>query len=88
MSLYCDRNIHDAISTGKIQKNKHLTTPRVFSRYFSVEMTSSMFLSQHRDTQVIFYLFNIENNISIPVHQYLYLHLHIYVLTYIYVFIS
>ena len=52
-----DRNMNDAISTGKIQENTRLYL--VFSPgIFPVEMTSFMFLSQHGDTQVIFYLLN------------------------------
>ena len=55
MSLYCDRNIHDGFSTGKIPEN---TRPRlVFSLgIFPVEMMPFMFLSLHRDTQKIFHL--------------------------------
>ena len=55
MSQYCDRNIHDAISTGKIPENIWLCL--VFSLgIFPVEVTSFMFLSQPWDTQEISYL--------------------------------
>ena len=56
--LYCGRNMIDAISTGKIPENTRLRL--VFSLgIFVVEMTSFVFLSQHRDTQAIFYLLKI-----------------------------
>ena len=45
--LSCDRNIHDAISTGKIPKNTGL-------RLFPVKMTVLTFRSKHRDTQAVF----------------------------------
>ena len=54
-SLRCDRIIYDAISTGKMPENTRLHL--VFSiGIFPVEMTSLIFLSQRRDTQMIFYL--------------------------------
>ena len=49
--------MNDAISTRKIPKNTRLCL--MFSLgIFLVEMTSFVFLSQHRDTQAIFYLLN------------------------------
>ena len=49
MSLYCDRNMNDAISTSKIPENTRLRL--VFSLgVLLVEMTSFMLLSQQRDT--------------------------------------
>ena len=59
VSLYCDRNICDPISTKKIPGNTRLSL--VFSLgIFPIEMTSFMFLSQHRYTQAIFYFSNIK----------------------------
>ena len=55
--VYCDRNMNDAISTRKIPEYTRLRL--MFSLgIFLVEITSFMFLSQHRDTQAIFYLLN------------------------------
>ena len=56
-SPYCDRNMNDAISTGKIPGNTWLRLVFLLG-IFPVEMTSFMFLSQHRNTQAIFYLLN------------------------------
>ena len=54
MALWCDRNVNDDISTGKMPENtKH---SQVFSGIFLVEMTSSMFLSV-KGTKAVFYLF-------------------------------
>ena len=51
VSLYCDRNMRDAILTGKIpEKLGYLSSP---TGTFPVEMTSSRFLSQNRDNQTI-----------------------------------
>ena len=41
------------------QPEKYLKTLGVPPDIFPVEMTSFIFLSQHRDTQVMFYLLNI-----------------------------
>ena len=57
MSLYYDENVHDANSTRKVPENTRLSF--VFPLgIFPVEMMSLMFLSQHRDTKVIFYSLN------------------------------
>ena len=49
--------MNDTISTRKIPENTQLRL--LFSPgIFLVEMTSFLFLSQHRDTQAIFYLLN------------------------------
>ena len=53
--LFCGRNMNDAISTGKMP-GENTRRLRVFSGNFPVKMASFMFLSQHRDTQAIFYL--------------------------------
>ena len=53
VSRYCDRNMNNAISTGKIPENTQQRL--VFSLgIFPFEMTSSMFLSQRRHTQAIY----------------------------------
>ena len=64
LSCLVDRNTYDAISTRKIPEN---TRPcLVFPLGISpVEMTSSIHvsitaISQHRDTQAIFYMFKTE----------------------------
>ena len=48
--------MNDIISIGKMPC-KNTRRSRVFSGIFPVEMASFMFLSQHRDTKAIFYLF-------------------------------
>ena len=55
--LCCDRNMNDAISTGKMP-SENTRRSRVFSGIFLVGMTSFVCLSLHRDTQVIFHLWN------------------------------
>ena len=57
MSLCCDRNINDIISTGKIP-SENMRLSQVFSGIYAVEMASFMFLSQYRDVKAIFYLFS------------------------------
>ena len=55
VSLYCGRNMNDASSTRKIPEITRLRF--VFSLgIFLDEMTSFLFLFQHRDTQAILYL--------------------------------
>ena len=54
MSLYCDRTMNDAISSGKISENTELRL--VFPLdMLPAEMTLFMFLAYHRDTQAIFF---------------------------------
>ena len=54
VSLCCGTNMNDAISTGKISSAKILSSASClhYAFFFSVEMTSFMFLiaSQHRDS--------------------------------------
>ena len=59
MSLYCDRNMNDVILTRKIPENTQLHLVFLLG-IFLVEITSFMFLSQHRDTQAILCLLNID----------------------------
>ena len=56
MSLCCDRNMNDVISTRKMLSG-NTRRSRVFSGISPVEMASFMFLSQYRDTKAIFDLF-------------------------------
>ena len=56
MSLCCDRNMNDVISTRKMS-SENMRRSWVFSGIFLVEMPSFMFPSQYRDTKAIFYLF-------------------------------
>ena len=58
LTLSCDRNMNDVISTGQ-NTSKHPATSRHATWDFArIEMTSFMFLSQHRDTHAMFYLLN------------------------------
>ena len=60
--------MNDVISTGKIGENTRLHL--VFSPdIFLVEMTSFMFLSQHRDTQAIFYWLKVTHKKDIKSHK-------------------
>ena len=60
--------MNDAISTRKIPKNTRLRLVFLLG-IFLVEMSSFMFLSQHRDGQAIFYLLNIGIYRRIPICQ-------------------
>ena len=77
MSLDCDRNIHDAISTRKVPKHTwlHLMFPLDI---FAVEMMSFTFLSQHRKTQAIFYSLTTKC-VFISGTLYIYIYIYIYI---------
>ena len=53
MSLLSDRNIHDAISVGKMPEDTRVRLVFPLS-IFLLEMMPFMFLSQHRQTQAAF----------------------------------
>ena len=51
VSVCCDRNMNDVISTGKMHTVVETRgTAECFHAFFPVEMASFIFLSQHRDT--------------------------------------
>ena len=70
--------MNDAISTGEISGNTGLRLLFPLG-IFLVEMTSLMFLSEHRDTQAIFYLLNVYIHIYIYTYIYTYIYIYIYI---------
>ena len=59
VSLFCDRNTNDVISTEKKMPCgiSIRDGASVFTHFSPVEMASFVFLSQHRDTKTMFDLF-------------------------------
>ena len=54
MSLCCERNMNDIISTIPFP-SENTRRSQAFSGVFTVEMMSFMFLPQYRETKAIFY---------------------------------